>query len=325
MALAATVQGEGEMKTGTGFRGALVMGLSMFALVALGLGLQKNGLETQNTGMADPQALINAFDRHLSNPASHLLNISLTGLRGLTNESLNAGGSVTIDSTNGAMTSQVTGLSQADSFDLWLVDNRSGADGTTLAEPHDVLLRIGTYNGLAGTHSLVTTISAQTLASFYPDRAFVVRSNQTPLNGFVLTGSSTTLDRLRWRQVRLLSNANASVGFDPANASTRRADFAALVAEGRQVFLKEEFGGNGRACGTCHVESNNFTIDPDFIASLPPSDPLFVAETSPSLRNLENSDLIRRLGLILVNADGFDRKGGLPFVLFKTFRLWRIR
>ena len=83
-------------------------------------------------------------------------------------------------------------------------------------------------------------------------------------------------------------------------------DFAKLVAQGREVFLKEKFGGNGRACGTCHVENNNFTIDPEFISTLPRHDPLFVAETNPALAGLENPELMRKFGLILVNADGFE-------------------
>ena len=54
------------------------------------------------------------------------------------------------------------------------------------------------------------------------------------------------------------------------------------------------------------MEANNFTVDPELISTLPPSDPLFVAETVPALATLENPDLLRRFGLILVNADGFD-------------------
>ena len=77
------------------------------------------------------------------------------------------------------------------------------------------------------------------------------------------------------------------------------------MTAGRQLFLEETFAGNGRTCGTCHVETNNFTVDPELIATLPPSDPLFVAETNPALATLENPDLLRRFGLILVNADGF--------------------
>src|SRR5690349_19352711 len=95
------------------------------------------------------------------------------------------------------------------------------------------------------------------------------------------------------------------VGVDPTAAS-RVSDLAAVMSEGRRVFTRETFAGNGRSCGTCHVESNNFTIDPEFIAKLPGTDPLFVAETNPALTSLENPDLLRRFGLIIVNADGFD-------------------
>ena len=99
----------------------------------------------------------------------------------------------------------------------------------------------------------------------------------------------------------------ARPGFDPTAPATRAVHFARLVAEGRRLFLKEKFEGNGRTCGTCHVESNNFTIDPKFIATLPASDPLFVAETNPALAALEKPDLMRKFGLILVNVDGFGR------------------
>ncbi len=145
-----------------------------------------------------------------------------------------------------------------------------------------------------------------------PDRAFVVRSNQSPLNtgriwpSFVLTGSPTLFDRLLRRQVRL-DDTSGEPGFDPVAPATRAANFAKLIAKGRQLFVNEQFNGNGRRCGTCHVESNNFTIDPDFISKLPRTDPLFVAETNPALaHNFEKPDLMRKLGVFVVNADGYD-------------------
>ena len=88
---------------------------------------------------------------------------------------------------------------------------------------------------------------------------------------------------------------------------------SSLAAAGADLFLNETFDGNGRTCATCHVEANNFTVDPAFIASLPSSDPLFVSETNPALATLENADLLRRFGLILVNADGFDPSRGFVF------------
>ena len=79
-----------------------------------------------------------------------------------------------------------------------------------------------------------------------------------------------------------------------------------LVERGRDIFFDETFDGNGRTCGTCHREDNNFAIDPAFIATLPDDDPLFVAETNPDLmKNFENPRLMREFGLILENLDGF--------------------
>jgi hypothetical protein len=81
----------------------------------------------------------------------------------------------------------------------------------------------------------------------------------------------------------------------------------ALIAKGRNIFFNETFGGNGRTCGTCHRAENNLTIDPEFIATLPDTDHLFVAEFNPALKeNFENPKLMREFGLILENLDGFD-------------------
>jgi len=96
----------------------------------------------------------------------------------------------------------------------------------------------------------------------------------------------------------------------------------ALVERGRELFFNQTFNGNGRTCATCHREENNFTIDPAFIARLPKNDALFVAEFTPALKeNFENPRLMRELGLILENLDGFDDLAnrftlrGVPHVL----------
>ena len=96
----------------------------------------------------------------------------------------------------------------------------------------------------------------------------------------------------------------------------------ALIAKGRDLFFNETFNGNGRTCGTCHREERDFTIDPAFIASLPNNDALFVAEFNPDLKkDFENPRLMRELGLIRENQDGFDDLAnkftmrGVPHVL----------
>jgi len=97
---------------------------------------------------------------------------------------------------------------------------------------------------------------------------------------------------------------------------------AALIAKGREIFFNETFNGNGRTCGTCHRQERNFTIDAAFIATLPKTDALFVAESNPDLKqNFENPRLMREFGLILENLDGFDDLAnkfvmrGVPHVL----------
>src|SRR5262245_58602411 len=78
-----------------------------------------------NTGMADPAALTNAFDRFIAGGGGgDVLVLSLSNLRGLSSEAVNAGGRVRIDLTSGAVTSRVTGLPLDGSFELWLIDNK---------------------------------------------------------------------------------------------------------------------------------------------------------------------------------------------------------
>jgi mono/diheme cytochrome c family protein len=80
-----------------------------------------------------------------------------------------------------------------------------------------------------------------------------------------------------------------------------------LIARGERLFFEETFAGNGRTCGTCHRAEDNFGLTPAFIATLPPEDPLFVAETVPALREgFESPVLMREFGLIRENQDGFD-------------------
>jgi len=76
------------------------------------------------------------------------------------------------------------------------------------------------------------------------------------------------------------------------------------VGDGGDLFLRETFGGNGRTCGSCHSVEDNQTIGPEFIATLPPTDPLFVHEFNPDLTQLEVAQLLRQFGLILENVDG---------------------
>lgn len=100
----------------------------------------------------------------------------------------------------------------------------------------------------------------------------------------------------------------------PATVSASAAAAGQLVEQGRNLFLDETFAGNGRTCATCHRPDNNYTLDAAYIATLPSRDPLFVAERVPALRNLERPRVLRELGLVAVNVDGFGRPAVLRAV-----------
>ena len=95
-----------------------------------------------------------------------------------------------------------------------------------------------------------------------------------------------------------------------------------IVAKGERIFFNETFSGNGRTCGTCHRAEDNFGLTPAFIATLPPDDALFVAETNSDLAaDFEKPRLMREFALILENQDGFGDIGndfnlrGVPHTL----------
>lgn len=84
---------------------------------------------------------------------------------------------------------------------------------------------------------------------------------------------------------------------------------------GADLFFRAQFGGNGRTCATCHRVDDNLTIDPRFIATLPATDPLFVAEFDLALKDLEKPPQMHQFGLILENVDGFAPDPRTNFVL----------
>ena len=76
-----------------------MISMSKPGLVAFAFAVLLSGaapvINSPNTGMADPDALINAFDKFLKGVpegGSHVVTMPLVALRGITSESINAGG-----------------------------------------------------------------------------------------------------------------------------------------------------------------------------------------------------------------------------------------
>jgi hypothetical protein len=185
------------------------------------------------------------------------------------------------------------------SFDLWFVKNISGSGRTVKPESGDQFFKVGTFSGTTAHKELNVTIGSN--INFDLDLAVVTRTGKDPTQSRIALGARTLLEKRFFRE-------KAGKALDPVSG-TLAPDVEttdALVARGAQLFFHETFGGNGRTCGTCHRAEHNLTIDPTFIATLPSSDPLFVAETNPLLANLEVPALMRERGLILENLEGFD-------------------
>ena len=96
------------------------------------------------------------------------------------------------------------------------------------------------------------------------------------------TDAALSLADTSGSQVDLTSTLAAADGTSGLVA-TRSLRLDRLISRGATLFFEGRFGGNGRTCGTCHPASNNFDDRSEFITTLPPNDPLFVAEFNPAL------------------------------------------
>jgi hypothetical protein len=80
-------------------------------------------------------------------------------------------------------------------------------------------------------------------------------------------------------------------------------DTAKLVDKGALIFNKETFNGNGRTCGTCHIDSKHYNISPKDIKEI--KNPklrelIFLTHTVPGF---ENEKLVRDRALFNIGPD----------------------
>jgi cytochrome c peroxidase len=209
-------------------------------------------------------------------------------------------GQANFDFTGKRITAVVINVPATVQLDLWLVKNIAGSGKSIKPESGDTLLKLGAFGGTGSTRTLDVAASASQLA-FDLDLIVVTRRNQSPTASRVALGARGVLEKRFFRE-------RAGKKLDPVTGTLAKdvETTDALVARGSFLFFNETFGGNGRTCGTCHRAERSLTIDPAFIATLPQSDPLFIAENNSTLRQLEDPVLLRTRGLIRENLDGFD-------------------
>ena len=241
------------------------------------------------------------------NGGANNLVVPIGWAKGLSSERLTARGLTRIDVEAGRIEADVYGLPPGSAWALWLVDNQPGEGRSVAPETGDLTRPLGELVVENGNATLEATVELDFFDRFELDMVVLTRAGQRPEQGLVLSGAPTLFERRYiWGDRVTAGGERIGVGPGAAFANTPLNSMDPLIALGANLFFNETFDGNGRTCATCHPAENNFTIDPRFIDGLKSSDPLFVAEQVPALADLENSQLLRELGLIQVNADGFD-------------------
>lgn len=289
------------------------------SLAGLGLG----SLETFNANYKDWEA------QYEKNGGDKNLVLAMGWFKGLSTGNSYASGTARFNLVDGNVSVAINGLSKEESWDVWMVDSAAGR--SIALENDDNMRRLGSLKHEGKTASLVAQLGKDAFATFDIDLIIVTKAGKNPIEDRTLIGTTSLFHRVhrskQQGQFGVLADADpvppppdqrglfqrvadaisptasAQIGPIP-NPGT---PLQQSITRGRQSFFNETFNGNGRTCGTCHRENANLTIDAEFIDDLSPNDPIFVAEFVPALaNNFENPVLMRKLGLILENPDGFD-------------------
>lgn len=248
------------------------------------------------------------------------LTLALGFSRAFSSEPVIASGEAKLNLIDGKVKLTVNGLEKGKEYAFWL------EGGLTGSKDNNVQKRVGTFKSADNQAVFTAQLARESLQNFFINRVTITQAEQTTANPALLVGSPGFFQRvyyanLLWPAAGVGQLAKVNPPAMPfsfllpksAFAATADTELSALMGEqialGRELFMNETFGGNGRTCSTCHRLDNNHTIDPKYIAKLPDTDPLFVAETNPALKGLENSKLLRQFGLVMANVDGFNRPG----------------
>jgi len=295
----------------------LVTGIPVLGLLPF---TGETGLDSPNrVKTASARALGDQYQRWLENyqqgGTSPELRMALGWSRALSRTSSPAHGVLSVNLEDGGVSAYIDGMGEdVAAMDLWLVDNVEGEGHSVKPEASDRSIRVGRFHRDGERYVVDGKVPGFARGEFDLDIAVVTPAQQPPWEEGLLFASGTLFQRIymqswdgRQRPAELIDQLAAALGVKSATAESPLDSMDQLISAGADIFFNGTFNGNGRSCGTCHPANNNFTIDPAFIATLPDNDPLFVAEYIPALgHNFEVPALMRRMGLIRENLDGFD-------------------
>ncbi len=251
--------------------------------------------------------------------------VPLSYIKGLSTRFTEASGKTVVTFETGQVTVSVEGLpalEDSSAYELLLVDNKASPENSAALDtgPNgDEVISLGLLDVQGTIAVLEKDLDAERLRQFEVDMVMVRLVGPNLPEEFIIGGLTNLF--YKWNRMAGLKGAEPRglgwlvrklsppmVAFAAGRASQANRQLSQLVEQGEQLFFNETFDGNGRTCGTCHRSENSFTIDPSFIATLPNTDLLFIAEFTPALAKLENPTLMRGpRGLILENIDGFNQ------------------
>ncbi|HEX6902462.1 MAG TPA: hypothetical protein VF789_22270 [Thermoanaerobaculia bacterium] len=301
-----------KVKVWAGLLGAvLILGLVSTLMLQPEAGTFKSALAGQANVSGVQTAFLDWAANHEKQGGDRNVLLGLNWSKGMSREFTEAEGVARLDLVGGRAQVEVQGLKPGEQWDVWLVENAAG--GSSRPESRDRMQRLGRMTAGPENARLAAQLEPGFFQGFQVDMMVVTRAGERPEQAGVLFGSPDLFQRLytkgKTKPAMVASHSPMGLAsmFGPRVAFATPFDsIDPLVAQGADLFFNEKFNGNGRTCGTCHPAQNSFTIDPEFIATLPPDDPLFVAEFNPDLAvNFEKPELLRALGLILENVDGF--------------------
>jgi len=315
-------------------------GLLLLLIMGLTTGLITEQLSSKNTppitGRGNPTALQQKYEQwkvsYERNNGAETLSLPLGFAKAFSSDQTGAKGLAKIDLLKGSIEVKLSGLDKNEDYAFWLIGGDK-YDSTAVTER-----LAGRFKSESSVHTLTAQLDRESLQGFFINKVAITKGEQKPTSTQLLSGSPSLFQRMYYNdllwtvagvgQLAQAPQQDLPFGFllpKPAFADALHDNLAATLGEqvalGRDLFINETFGGNGRTCETCHRLDNNHTIDPKYIATLPSDDPLFIAENNPDLAELENPKLLRQMGLILANVDGFDNPGvfrGVPHMFALT-------
>jgi hypothetical protein len=283
--------------------------------------------------LGNPEKLRSEYERwklmNDSGTGADRIALGLAWSKGRSSEYTPATGEAVIDLAEQEVSFYVRGFAEeVTGLDAWMVEYRPGMGAEYDAREDELLVPLGTLSLAEGEGSAVLALDDELMGAFELDLIALSRPGTYPSDGGLLYGTPDLFQRVYSAERRARHAADEAA--DEVQVRGLLLGLAAppplpggpepdpgpsldqLILEGERLFCEETFEGNGRTCCTCHPFANNLTIEPLFIATLPDSDKLFVAETLPTLNKdlngglfFENPVLMREFGLIVENLDGF--------------------